>query len=93
MAGFHGVVDEVLIVEGLLEVPIYLHEVGVWDLVDVVQLTAEATGSLCFMCCGGVYGIVHIGSGALEQPCNDCLLILEFLDLCKSCFRLLLQLL
>ena len=27
--GFHIIVDEVLIVEGLLEVPIYLHEVGV----------------------------------------------------------------
>ena len=29
MAGFHGVVDYVLIVEGLLEVPTYVYEVGV----------------------------------------------------------------
>ena len=29
MAGFPGVVDEVLIVEGLLEVSIYAREVGV----------------------------------------------------------------
>ena len=29
MAGFHGVVDEVLIVEPFLEVPIYACEVGV----------------------------------------------------------------
>ena len=29
MAGFHNVVDEVLIIEGLLEVPIYVREVGV----------------------------------------------------------------
>ena len=28
MAGFHGVVDEVLIVERFLEVPIYSYEVG-----------------------------------------------------------------
>ena len=44
MAGFHGVVDEVLIVERFLEVPIYACEVGVQDLSDVVQLTADATG-------------------------------------------------
>ena len=29
MAGFHGVVDEVLIVEVLLKVPIYTGEVGI----------------------------------------------------------------
>ena len=29
MVGFHGAVDEVLIVEGLLEVPIYTCEVGI----------------------------------------------------------------
>ena len=29
MAGFHGVIDEVLVIEGLLEVPICAYEVGV----------------------------------------------------------------
>ena len=29
MAGFHGVIDEVLVIEGLLEVPIYAYEVVV----------------------------------------------------------------
>ena len=42
MAGFHGVVDEVLIVEGLA-VPIYAREVIVENLSDVFQLTADAT--------------------------------------------------
>ena len=43
VAEFHSVVDEILIVQGLLEVPIYLPEVGVQDLSDVIQLTADAT--------------------------------------------------
>ena len=29
VGGFHGVIDEVLIVEGFLEIPIYAGEVGV----------------------------------------------------------------
>ena len=29
MAGFYGVIDEVLVIEGLLEVSIYTYEVGV----------------------------------------------------------------
>ena len=44
MAGFHGVVDEVLIVVRFLEVPVYVCEVGVQDLSNVVRLTADATG-------------------------------------------------
>ena len=43
MAGFHGVIDKVLVIEGLLEVPIYACEVGVEDLSDVIQLTADTT--------------------------------------------------
>ena len=44
MPGFHAVVDEVLIVERFLEVPIYSREVGVQDLGNVIQLTAGVTG-------------------------------------------------
>ena len=90
MAGFHGVVDVVLIVERVLKVPIYSHEVGVWDLSNVIKLTADATGQLCLMCCRGVGCILYIGSSALEQPCVDCLLALEFLDLCEGRFFFLL---
>ena len=43
MGGFHSVVDEAPIVEGLLEVPIYTREVGVQNPRDVIQLTADAT--------------------------------------------------
>ena len=44
MAGFNVVVDAVLIVKGLLEVPIYVRDVGFWHLSDVIQLTADVTG-------------------------------------------------
>ena len=44
MAGFHGVIDEVLVIEGLLEVPIYACEVGISDLSDFIQLTGDTTG-------------------------------------------------
>ena len=44
MAGFHGVVDEVPIVEGFLELPIYACEVGVKNVSGIIQLTAYATG-------------------------------------------------
>ena len=90
MAGFYDVVDEVLMVERFLEVTNYSHEVGVWDLTNVIQLSADATGQLCLMCCRGVGGILHIGSSALEQPCVDCLLALKFLDLCEGRFFFLL---
>ena len=42
------------------------------------------------MCCGGIGCILYIGSGALEQPYVDCLLVLEFLDLCEGRFFFLL---
>ena len=44
MSGFHGVIDEVLVTEGLLEVPIYAYEFDVQDLSDIIQLTAATTG-------------------------------------------------
>ena len=44
MAGFHGVADEFLIREGLLEVPTYEREVGAYDLGDLIQVTANTTG-------------------------------------------------
>ena len=44
MAGFHGVVNKVLVIEGLLEVPIYACEVEVWDFSYVIQLAADTTG-------------------------------------------------
>ena len=44
MAGLHGVVVDVVIVERFLKVPIYAPEVGVEDLGNVIQLTADATG-------------------------------------------------
>ena len=86
VAGFHDVVDEVLMVEGLLEVPIYAREVAVLDLRDVIQLTSDATGQLCLMSCRGVACVLHIGSSPLEQPCIDYVLVLEFMDLCEGRF-------
>ena len=44
VAGFHDAVDEVTIVKGILEVLIYIREVGDQDLSDVIQLIANATG-------------------------------------------------
>ena len=41
MAGFVGVVDEVLIVKGLLEVLIYVCKVGVLYLGNIIQLIAN----------------------------------------------------
>ena len=90
MAGFNGIADEVLIVEGPLDVTIYACEVDVQDLRDIIQLTADGTGQLCLMCCGGVSCVLHIVSKALEQPCVDYLLVLKFLDLCEGRFFFLL---
>ena len=44
VAGFHSVADEVLIIEGPLEVPIDVADVGVQDFCNVIQLVADAAG-------------------------------------------------
>ena len=41
MAGFYGVIDEVLIVEGLFQILIIASEVGVQDISDHVQLDTD----------------------------------------------------
>ena len=52
--------------------------------------TEDSCNNVCSLLSGGVLYILHIGNGLLEQPCIDCVLVLEPLDLCKSDFLSLL---
>ena len=44
LAGFPPVVDEVVVVDEFLNILVYVAKVGVEDLSDVVQLTANTAG-------------------------------------------------
>ena len=62
MAGFRSIVDQVLVVEGLVMILVYTAKVAVGNLNNVVQLTANTAGGLCLMCSRGIKYNLHIGS-------------------------------
>lgn len=66
MPGLHSIIDDVIIVNRGFKLLIYAAKVVVVDLSDVVQVTANAAGSLCLICGTGSGCIQHISSNVLE---------------------------
>ena len=81
LAGLYRIVDEFSIVKESFKILICIVEVVVEDFCDVVLLPGYAARLLCLLRSGGVGCVLHIGSGALEQSCVDCLLVRDSLNL------------
>ena len=93
VAGFHGILNDVLVVEGCFKILIKATKVSILDFRNIIQPTANAVGQLCLMCSNSVGRIQHIGRRSQQWPSVGCLLIMKFLNLRKGGFLLLLQLL
>ena len=93
MVEFHVIVDKLLVVEGFFKILINATKVSDQPCPDVTKLTANTAGYLCLLCSRCVGCIQHIGSSLLEQFYIDCLLVLDFLNLCKSSYLFLFWLL
>ena len=88
--GLDGIVDEVLLTEGFFQILLNVTKVSVQNFCNVIELATDTARQLCLLSSEGVGCILHIGSGALKQPYVDCLLVPEFLNLCKGGFLSLL---
>ena len=77
--------------EVYFKIVIAMAEVVVHHFEDCIQLGTNIVKQLHIWASRVVAIILHLGRGMLQQSCGNCVLVLEFLDMCKNNLYLLLE--